>query len=260
MPKTRHLLLFGTTALIAAASLTACGGGSESTQTANETSEAPSSPAASASAEQPSPSAPAPTESATKAADGKPRPDGNRWGVKLASDGANTDAKTWPDAGKVFSKAEITSVIPSTTDVKVTDCQKGKFIFGPDNGKRTPHNVSCYYEITSDLQAYDNQPVRLYVSLSGFFSSDEARERFDSSKASHKKYNAKYPDQWMDLGKNSYWTGSSSQVYVGNQTIGGTIQLGASGSIAGEDDYKKSTRRLRDEVEVPLAKIVQSKL
>ncbi|MBM7790150.1 hypothetical protein [Tenggerimyces flavus] len=264
MPPIRQLLLTGI-ALIAAASLTGCGGAIEPTRSDSESSDAPrsnapSSPAESPSAEQPTPSAPALTESAGKAPVGNPKPDGNRWKINLASDGANTDPKTWPDAGEVFSEAEITSVIPSTTDVNVTECQKGKFLFGPNSGKQTPRNVSCYYEITSDLQAYDDQPLRLFVSFSGFLSRDEARDRFDSSKASQKKAGTKYPDQWMDLGKDSYWTGSSSQVYVGNGSVGGTFQLGASGSIAGEDDYMASKRRLRDELEVPFAKIVQSKL
>lgn len=253
MPTTRHLVLLGV-ALIAAASLTACVGGLEPTRTTNETSKAPSAE------QQPGPTAPAPTKSAATAQDGNPQPDGNRWAIKLASDGVNTDPRSWPDAGKVFSRAEITSVIPSTTDVQVVDCQKGKFIFGPNGGKRTPHHISCSYEITSDLQAYDDEPLRLYVSFSGFFAKDEARDRFEDSKSSQKKISVKYPDQWMDLGKDSYWTGSSSQVYVGNETLGGTFQLGGSGILAGNEDYNATKHKLRDQLEIPFAKIVQSKL
>lgn len=255
MPTTRHLLLLGV-ALIAAASLTACGGLGG---TASEPSDAPSSPAQSSSAEQPTPSAPAPVVSAAKDLVGTPRPDGNRWAVKLASDGANTDPKTWPDASKVFSTAEITSVIPSTTNVKVVECEKGTWIFGPDRGKRTPHNVACSYEITSDLQAYI-EPLRLYVSFAGFLSRDEARAHFEEGKALQRKQSKKYPDQWMDLGRDSYWTGANSQVFVSNGTVGGTFQLSWSGSLIGIDDYEAAKRWYRDELEVPFAEIIQSKL
>lgn len=263
MAARRHLLFTGTT-LLTAISLAACGGGSESTETSDSTTiQAPSTAPEEPTQTPVETPTQAPTTDATERpakVARNPKPDGTKWKIRLSADGANTDPNSWPDAGKVFSKAEITSVIPSTSKVKVTQCGKGKFIFGPDGGKQTPRNISCYYEITSDEQQDDDRPLRLYVSFRGFLSKDQARERFDDNKAGLKKTATKYPDQWKDLGRNSYWDGTSSHVYVSNDTVGATIQIGGSGSLTGEDDYKITRQRMRDELEASFAKIVQTKL
>jgi hypothetical protein len=167
---------------------------------------------------------------------------GAKFDVPLASDG-DTDPADWPDACKMLTDAEVRSILPGVKKI-TKDGAKGEFLFG---GGKTPHNVTCDYEVPLASDPYPDLPSKITVDLRGVGDADAVKERYERNLESNSKSAAKFPDQFADYGSRF---GSDACFYDGSslECRTGTFDFWVSGRTSSESgDYQAAQKKWREE-------------
>jgi hypothetical protein len=168
---------------------------------------------------------------------------GAKFDVPVASDG-DTDPADWPDACKMLTDEEIRSILPGVKKI-TKDGAKGEFLFG---GGKTPHNVTCDYEVPLASDPYPDLPSKITVDLRGVGDPDAVKDRYERNLESNSKSAAKYPDQFADYGSRfgsdaCFYDGSSLECRTGKFEfwVGGRTPTDSGDDQAAQKKWREET-------------------
>lgn len=136
-------------------------------------------------------------------------PAGAKYALGAVGPEGVTDSKTWPDACKMLSDADIKTLLPKSGAV-TRKGQHGQFL----SGGETANYSTCKYAIPEPGD-YTGQPSAVEISLEAVGDPAAVADRWKRNFDSARKSAAKYPDQWADyssgsLGGAKYYSNGSN--------------------------------------------------
>ncbi|MDF8262883.1 hypothetical protein [Luteipulveratus flavus] len=185
----------------------------------------------------------------------------SHFAVKADPAGKQAMDATWPDAGTLFTAAELSQILPGVTAVQARDCA-GSPVTG---GRASAHSTRCTLVLSMKGEPHDNQS-RLMVSIRGFGVPATVGQAWAKSAVQQRERSADRPGLYTfyrngSLGATAAYTdGTTTRVLLQGSGVAGEIWFSGIGFAHVRPSYLASRHDYRQRIVPALVQLLGAKM